>query len=112
MHVRAMCVSVWEMRRRTSHIFLTQVNGHRRKSISGNWKANQGSALLEQVQVTDKHKKWLDDVSELFGGLDIITIEALSAKDGSGEHIYEVTGSQMTLMGETQEEDRRYASST
>ena len=79
----------------------------RRKSISGNWKANVGTSTLEKVPVTDKHKKWLDDVSELFGGLDIITIESLAGMDGS-EYIYEVTGSQMTLMEETQEEDRRY----
>lgn len=58
------------------------------------------------MPVTEKYKKWLDDVAEIFGGLDIVTVEALAAKDGS-ETIYEVTGSQMTLMGETQEEDRR-----
>ncbi|RWS08060.1 Synapsin-like protein, partial [Dinothrombium tinctorium] len=77
-----------------------------RKSISGNWKANIGSAMLEQCHVTEKYKKWLDDVSEIFGGLDIVTVEAVLSKDGN-EYIYEITGSQMTLMGETQEEDRR-----
>ena len=81
----------------------------RRKSISGNWKANVGSAMLEQMPVADKHKKWLDEVSEIFGGLEILTVEAILAKDGR-EIIYEVTGSQMTLMGETQEEDRRLIS--
>lgn len=62
--------------------------------------------MLEQVPITDKYKKWLDEVCEIFGGLDILTVEAVAAKDGT-EYIYEVTGSQMTLMGETQEEDRR-----
>lgn len=65
--------------------------------------------MLEQVPVTEKHRKWLDEVSNLFGGLDVITVEAISAKDGR-EIIYEVTGSQMTLMGETAEEDRRLIS--
>lgn len=82
---------------------------NRRKSISGNWKANIGSAMLEQVPVTEKHRKWLDEVSNIFGGLDVVTIEAIASKDGK-EIIYEVTGSQMTLMGETAEEDRRLIS--
>lgn len=65
--------------------------------------------MLEQVPVTEKHRKWLDEVSNLFGGLDVITVEAIATKDGK-EIIYEVTGSQMTLMGETAEEDRRLIS--
>lgn len=90
-----------------SHLCLPPVClSFRRKSITGNWKANIGAAMLEQVPITDKYKKWLDEVCEIFGGLDILTVEAVAAKDGT-EYIYEVTGSQMTLMGETQEEDRR-----
>lgn len=65
--------------------------------------------MLEQVPVTDHHRKWLDEVSNIFNGLDLITVEAILAKDGK-EIIYEVTGSQMTLMGETAEEDRRLIS--
>lgn len=78
----------------------------RRKSISGNWKANVGSSVLEQVPVTERYKKWLDEVSNLFDGLDMLTVEAVADKDGR-EIIYEVTGSQMPLMGESQEEDRK-----
>ena len=81
----------------------------RRKSISGNWKANVGSSVLEQVPVTERYKKWLDEVATLFGGLDILTVEAVADKEGR-EIIYEVSGSQMALMGETQEEDRRLIS--
>ena len=81
----------------------------RRKSISGNWKANVGSSVLEQVPVTERYRKWLDEVATLFGGLDILTVEAVADKEGR-EIIYEVSGSQMALMGETQEEDRRLIS--
>lgn len=81
----------------------------RRKSISGNWKANVGSSVLEQVPVTERYKKWLDEVATLFGGLDILTVEAVADREGR-EIIYEVSGSQMSLMGETQEEDRRLIS--
>ena len=65
-----------------------------------------GSSVLEQVPVTERYKKWLDEVSNLFDGLDMLTVEAVADKDGR-EIIYEVTGSQMPLMGESQEEDRK-----
>jgi hypothetical protein len=38
----------------------------RRKSMTGNWKTNQGSAMLEQLPITEKYKSWIDEVSERF----------------------------------------------
>ncbi|XP_034940888.1 synapsin [Chelonus insularis] len=77
-----------------------------RKSISGNWKSNTGSAMLEQLAVTERHRSWIDHVAQLFGGLDICAIELLVAKDGR-EYIIEVNDSALSLMGDSQEEDRR-----
>ena len=63
--------------------------------------------MLELLPVTDRHRAWVDQVCQMFGGLDICAIELLVGKDGK-EYIIEVNDSALSLMGDTQEEDRRH----
>lgn len=34
--------------------------------MTGNWKTNQGSAMLEQLPITEKYKNWIDEVIAVF----------------------------------------------
>lgn len=79
---------------------------NRRRSLSGSWKTNIGSSIVESSPVSDRHKSWIDEVSELFGGLDICALEIVVGKDGR-EYIIELNDSALTLMGDTQDEDKR-----
>jgi len=79
----------------------------KRKSLSGNWKTNIGQSLLEEIPVSGQHKEWVDEISHIFGGIDICSVEAVVGKDDK-EYIIEVNDCATTLFGESQEDDRKY----
>ena len=78
----------------------------RRKSLSGNWKTNIGEVEIEEVPILDRYKKWIDEASSLFGGLELCSLEAIVDAAGK-EHIIEVNDCAMGLLGDGQDEDRK-----
>lgn len=77
-----------------------------RKSLSGNWKTNIGEVQIEEVPVQEKYKKWIDEASSMFGGLELCSLEAIVDAAGR-EFIIEVNDCAMGLLGDGQDEDRR-----
>ena len=61
---------------------------------------------IEEVPVQEKYKKWIDEASSMFGGLELCSLEAI-VDAGGREFIIEVNDCAMGLLGDGQDEDRR-----
>jgi len=90
------------------HIFKigTKYKALMRKSLSEGWKTNVGESEIQEVPVQDKYKVWIEEVSSLFGGLELCSLEAVVDTAGK-EYIIEVNDCAMGLMGEAQDDDRK-----
>ncbi len=53
-----------------------------------------------------RHKHWLHMVSQMFGGMQVCSIDVLVNKEGL-EMIHDVNNDVITLLGDSQDEDRR-----
>ena len=77
----------------------------RRVSASGSWKTNTGTSMLEHVEVTPTHRRWAEAASTLFGGLDILTVDAIHDSKTGREFILEVNGTSSGLSPDFADED-------
>jgi glutathione synthase/RimK-type ligase-like ATP-grasp enzyme len=80
---------------------------YKRVSLSGNWKTNVGSSQLEEIEVTDEYRRWGELAGSLFGGMQILTVDALHTS--SGEHlIIEINDSASGLAHNNEHTDMRH----
>jgi len=76
-----------------------------RVGISGDWKTNTCTAIMDKIEVTERYKLWADEASKMFGGLDILTVDAIVEEGTGKEYILEVNGTSSGLHPDCAEED-------
>jgi len=77
----------------------------RRQSVSGEWKTNTGCSVNEEVEVQERWRRWIDAAAEMFGGLDILTVDAIIEEGTGKEYILEVNGTSSGLHPDRAAED-------
>jgi len=76
----------------------------KRVSMSGNWKTNVGTSVIEPLELTEQYRQWADEAAAMFGGLDILSVDAIHTSSGQ-EYILEVNGTSTGFLPDHQEED-------
>ena len=89
-----------------------RVRVFRRTGMSGDWKTNTGSAMIEEIAVAPRYRAWAEAAATMFGGttrepLDILTVDALIDEAGR-EVILEVNGSSSGLAPDAEDEDNQH----
>jgi glutathione synthase/RimK-type ligase-like ATP-grasp enzyme len=91
---------------------IQKIGGHyrafRRVGISGEWKTNTGTSVMEEVDCSERWRAWADASAEMFGGLDILTVDAIVEEGTGKEFILEVNGTSSGLHPERAAEDNAY----
>lgn len=77
------------------------------KRMNSNWKGNVGTCVLEEIEVTDTFREWAEECGKLFGGMDILTVDAIHSKDGK-DYILEINDTASGFAPANMEEDMRH----
>eukprot|EP00300_Choanocystis_sp_HF-7_P029399 c3620_g1_i1.p1 GENE.c3620_g1_i1~~c3620_g1_i1.p1 ORF type:complete len:405 (-),score=51.15 c3620_g1_i1:61-1203(-) len=77
------------------------------KRISPNWKGNVGTSVVTEIPMVPEFEVWANAASTLFGGTDILTVDAIERTDGS-RVILEVNDTASGLSAETEAEDMQH----
>jgi len=80
----------------------------RRVGVAGEWKTNTGTAVMGEVALEPRWKGWADAAARIFGGLDILTVDAIVEEGTGKELIIEVNGTSSGLHPDCSEEDNRH----
>jgi hypothetical protein len=73
----------------------------KRVSLTGSWKITSGDSAMEEIEMTDTYRFWITEVSKMFNGLDICTVDAIYDADSGKEYIMEVSGSSSSFSPDT-----------
>ncbi|CAF1537409.1 unnamed protein product [Didymodactylos carnosus] len=79
----------------------------KRTAVSGSWKTNTGTSFIESIEMTKQFKMWADESSKLFGGLDIVTVDAIHCITDDKLYILEVNGTSSGFGDYCEEEDNK-----
>jgi len=75
-----------------------------RRNSDTSWKNNWGNLTFVDHEMQGQYKIWIDEISQMFGGLDILAIDVLHTAEGQ-DYILEVNDTAPGLMYEHEEED-------
>ena len=77
------------------------------RRTAANWKGNVGTSLLEEVPPEPHHVRWATECGKLFGGLDILTVDAIHTQDGQ-DVILEINDSASGVANMNRDTDMRH----
>lgn len=83
----------------------------RRVGVAGEWKTNTGTAVMEEQPCEPRWKGWADAAAGIFGGLDILTVDAIVEEGTGKEYIIEVNGTSSGLHPDYSAEDNKHIAS-
>ena len=86
----------------------TQYRAFRRYGVSGEWKTNTGTAVMDELPCEPRWKAWADSAAGMFGGLDILTVDAIVEEGTEKEMIIEVNGTSSGLHPDFAAEDNQH----
>jgi glutathione synthase/RimK-type ligase-like ATP-grasp enzyme len=83
-----------------------RIRAFKRLGVSGDWKTNTGSAMLEEFEPSAAQRAWAEHAASLFGqDLDILTVDTIVEEATGKEWILEVNGTSSGLSPDTEAED-------
>eukprot|EP00475_Leptophrys_vorax_P024293 TRINITY_DN33511_c0_g2_i1.p1 TRINITY_DN33511_c0_g2~~TRINITY_DN33511_c0_g2_i1.p1 ORF type:complete len:330 (-),score=86.12 TRINITY_DN33511_c0_g2_i1:172-1161(-) len=79
----------------------------KRDPSGSSWKSTFGAAVSSEIEMTDEFKRWADECSKCFGGIEILAVDALKGKNGKYK-ILELNTSAIGLLPSKWEEDTKH----